>query len=780
MASTDGEPRTARSLAALVLAALALTGLVAIVATAGAKTTESLGIHFGRTAFESVLARNDGSVVTMRGRQIESFLADGTVAPATQTSHGPAEGKLFPAAGGKTFLLGYEELTRLEPDGSVDRSFGGTGTIEPQYGAKAVSELGSGKIVVVGTETGGTHTLFSSVSVELLNQDGTVIEGAGFSSSVTPPSYEIGVPEISATSDGGALVTGSNFMLELNADGVLNRGFGDEGVVSAGFGLVGGRVLADGSVEAVGTAPAGSAGTDDLALYRYTPTGEVDTTFGPKGVRHFDLNGGEDEVTAASWGSDGSVLVGGRTRSGGSCPTEECEEVPILAAFDAAGELDPEFAEGGVLRLAPLAAEPDGYTSQGVTAMARRPDGSIIAVGNAPPNETVAFLAGVSSHGTLLPGFGEGGIVRVRDAFRASQEVVGLVPMPDGKLLAAGTTDVGIGDQPALVRYTPDGDLDRSFGAGAGWVALRSQGHSSHGATGFAVQGDRVLTGVYDYPLSHLLMARTDDGSPVSSFGSRGSIDLPREVRTAALAFAGDGDPLVLGIQRVAGPFSGEPGVVLRYHPDGRLDRDFGLGGRFTMELGGQAVRGKALLPGPGERILVAGSLGHRFAMTNLLPSGRPDPRFGSRGWSITRLRAATHYLALARIGSHIYLAGTVGEERDRQRLVLLRFESDGRLDRSFGRRGVLGAPLTLGGHPTKILPTPDGMLVVLSRGLRPLVTFGHDGEIRRRPVSDEPGIVDKVRATASRGRLILGWTTYSQDEKSEIYHLATQPLELP
>jgi uncharacterized delta-60 repeat protein len=774
--------RTARLLSALVVGAFSLTGLVVIAATAAAMTTESLGIHFERTGFASVLARADGSVVTLRGERIESFfLPDGTTAPASQPSQGPAEGRLFPAAGGKAFLLGYEELTRLEPDGSVDRSFGGTGTIEPQYGAEAVSELGSGKIAVVGTETGGTHTLFSSVSVELLNQDGSVIKGGGFSSPVTPPSYEIGVPEISATSDGGALVTGSNFMLELNADGALNHDFGDKGLVSVGFGLVGGRVLAGGSVEAVGTAFEDSAGEGDLALYRYTSTGEPDTTFGPNGMRHFDLDGGDDEASVASWGPDASVLVGGRTGSGGPCPIEECDEVPVLAAFDTTGELDPEFAEGGVLRLAPLAAEPDAYAIPGVNAIARRPDGSIIAVGSAPPKETVAFVAGVSPQGTLLSGFGEGGIVRVREALRASQEVVGLVPMPDGRLLAAGTTDVGIEDRPVLIRYAPDGALDRSFGAGSGWVDLRRlQGRTSHGATGFAVQGDRVLTGVYDYPLSHLLMARTDDGSPVSSFGSQGSIDLPRKVRTAALAFAGDGDPLVLGIQDVAGPFSAEPGVILRYHPDGRLDKDFGRGGRFTMELGGQAVRGKALLPGPGERILVAGSVGHRFAMTNLLPSGRPDPRFGSRGWSIAHLRAPTHYLALAHVGSHIYLAGTIGEERDRQRLVLLRFEGDGRLDWSFGHRGILWAPLSLGGHPTKILPTRAGILVVLSRGLRPLLTFGREGEIRRRPVAHEPGIVSDVRAAAYHGRLILGWTTYSHEEKSEIYHLTTRPLELP
>lgn len=781
MTSRGTTRRTIRLLSAMVAAACALAALVAIAGAADPNATQSLGIHFEKTGFASVMARADGGLVTLRGQRIESFLANGAPDPATPTLQAPAEGTLFAAAGGKTFVLGYKTLTRLEPDGSVDLSFGGTGTIEARYGTRAVEELGSGKIAVVSTETGGTHTIFSSVSVELLNQDGTVVKGGGFSSPVTPASYEIGVSEISPTSDGGALVIGTNFLLELNADGILNRGFGDEGLVSGVFSLIGGHVLADGSVEAVGTAyEEGPVGSEDLALYRYTSSGQPDSSFGPKGLRRFDLNGNQDAAKVASWGADGSVIVGGRTQLRGPCP-KECEEVLILVAFTAAGELEAGFAQGGVLRLASLAAKPDGYRSLGVAAMARRPDGSIVAAGNAPPNETVAFLAAVSPRGALLPGFGEGGVVRVREPLRASQQVAGLVPMSDGKLLAAGTTDVGIEDQPVLIRYDPDGSLDRSFGAGAGYVTLRrSNGRSSHGATGFAVQGDNVLTGVYDYPLSHLLMVRAGDGSPRSSFGSDGSVDLPREVRVATLAFARDGDPLVLGIQRVAGPTSGEPGVVLRYRPDGRPDETFGRGGRFTMKLGGRAVRGKALVPGLGERILVGGSIGHRFAMTSLLPSGRPDPHFGSGGWSIAKLGAATHFVALARIGSHVYLAGTVGEDLDRRRLILMRFERDGRLDRSFGRRGHLAALLPSGDHPTKILPTRNGVLVVLSGGPQPLLTFTRDGKVRRRPVGAQPQFVGNVRATVSRGRLILGWTTYSGEEKAVIYHLARRSLERP
>jgi uncharacterized delta-60 repeat protein len=778
MTSRGTARRAVRAVSTLVATACVLAALVVVAAAADTTETPSLGIHFEETGFTSVVAHDDGSLVTVRGSLIETFLADGRPDPATPASQAPAEGKLFPAAGGKTLLLGHRTLTRLEADGSVDRSFGGTGTIKLRSRAQAVAELGSGRIALVDTEVGGTHTIYSSVSVEVLNQDGSLVKDGGFSRSQTPGSYWTSLAEIAPTSDGGALVVGSNFLLELNADGIVNRGFGDDGLRWGPSGQVGGRLLADGSVETVGTRSEGSStGSEDLALYRFTASGQPDTAFGPEGMRLFDVSGEHDDANVASWGEDGSVIVGGRTRLRGPCPREECEETPILVAFNASGDLETGFAQDGVLKLTAFAAKPDGYGSNGVTAITRRPDGSIVAAGNAPPNQTIAFLAGVSPQGALLSGFGEGGIVRVREPRRASQAVAGLAPLPDGKLLAAGTTDVGIQDRPVLIRYASDGSLDRSFGGGTGYVdLLGSRDTSSHGAKGFAVQGDRMVTAVYEYPINHLLMARAEDGSMVSSFGSDGSIDLPREFSVTALAFAGDGDPLVFGTQHLAGPASSEPGVVLRYRSDGKPDKAFGRGGRFTMELGGRPVKGKALLAGPGERILVGGSTGRRFVMTSLLPTGRPDPRFGSGGWSITNLKGAARSLALARRGSHIYLAGTVGES-EHQRLVLMRFRSDGRLDRSFGHRGSLSASLNSGGRPMKILPSRAGVLVVLSGGRRPLLTFGRDGKVRSEPVGTRSQFVSDVRATVSGHRLLVGWTTYSHAEKALIYHLTSRPL---
>jgi len=403
--------------------------------------------------------------------------------------------------------------------------------------------------------------------------------------------------------------------------------------------------------------------------------------------------------------------------------------------------------------------------------MTRRPDGSIVAAGAAPPGGTVAFLAAISPEGILLPGFGDGGIVRMRRPVPASQSVAGLARLANGKLLAAATTNVGIDYAPVLIRYAADGRLDRSFGGGAGYVNLGG----TQFARGFAVSASgQALIGVYEYPRSRVLL-RAADGAPVPSFGSSGTIQLPSRVRPEALSFAKGGGALVVGSHDVSGGL--EPGVVLRFRPNGKPDPEFGHDGRVVLRPGGGAeVRARALGAGARGRILVGGIAGRRFALTRLLPDGRPDPRFGSGGWSLPRVGGSTKWLTLSRVGSRIYLAGVVSNG-DRLRVVLLRFGDDGRLDTSFGREGRRSAVVSEPAQPKAIVPSRSGVLVVLSKGARPLLSFSPDGRVRRHSLGGRALAVDNVRATASAGRLVLGWNAFSRAMRREVYYLATRPL---
>ncbi len=783
MGGERGRRGGVRLVLALTAAACALAAIAAFAAaedatettTFGADgiATQSLGVHFEETQFSSLEARPDGGLIAQRHDQLESYLADGAPDPAAPPQRVSPYRQVFPLAGGKSLVANDLRLTRVNADGSVDPSFGGTGTIKVPSTVRAAAELSSGKVLVASTFSGGTHTIINTLTAALVNPDGSIDRGVGTKGFLTlslPSSQIVGeVVEIDPIADGGALVVGGTYLLELRADGSPSPGFGEGGLLTGLPNLVGGRVLADGSVEAVGSKYSPSGG--DLIVLRYTAAGSPDLGFGAEGIRSFDLGAGE-EAHDALWAADGSVVVGGSSFEVGSCEEDEesCSETPVLVALDPGGSLDPGFGEGGVLRLTSLAGAPRGYRGCGVIALTRRPDGSMGAAGCAPPRRTVAFLAAVSPAGGLVPGFGEGGIVRVRRPVPAIQEVAGIVRLADGKLLAAGTTDVGFDNQPILVRYDADGSLDRSFGAGAGYVAVAPSSY----ARGFAVDAaGRSLVGVSDYPSSRVLL-RAADGAPVPSFGSGGAVQLPRHVWVEALGFSPDGGAVVVGRRDVAGDV--DLGIVLRFQPNGQRDPGFGHNGRVELRPGGRRMEARTLATASGGRMLVGGVVGNGFAMVRLLPDGRPDPRFGSRGWAFPRSGGDAKSLLLSRAGSRVYLAGVTGEG-GRYRVVLLRFGANGRLDSGFGHRGRLTTTIARSAQPKAIVPTRRGVLVVLSRGARPLLLFGRNGRVQRRQVGQRPQFVSDVRATVSDGQLILGWNAFSNAIRRDVYFLGSRAL---
>jgi uncharacterized delta-60 repeat protein len=779
-----GRRRGTRLVLGLIAAACALAAIVAAAAAEDATETstfgedgiasQSLGVHFEETQFWTVMARADGGLVAQRDQRVESYLPNGTADPAGPTRQLEKWGRVFALASGKSLVVDDGKLTRVNPDGSIDTSFGGTGTIEWPGGVQAASELTSGKILFAATQVVGTHEMFAQLRLELLAPDGSLERGFGYDGALTfeLPRGSTYAPEIAPSGDGGALVTGDGFLLKLRADGTSDPAFGSEGLLGGLPNLVGARLLPDGSVEAVGWDAGSSVEDPDFAVLRLTATGKPDEAFGPGGLRRFDF-GSREEANVASWAADGSVVVGGRAKPHGPCPRGGCEEVPVLAAFDPAGNLDPSFGEGGMLELTGLAGAPSSYPDGGVLALTRRPDGSIVAAGSAAPKRTVAFLAALSPTGVLLPGFGEGGIVSLSQPVPASQQLTGFAPLADGKLLAAAGTDLGVDSESVLIRYAADGGLDPTFGGGAGYVTVGS----SRFVTGFAAHAGQVLMGLYDTPRSRLLWLNAADGAPVRSFGSDGTVLLPRPVRRlVALGFA-EGDAVVLGIRDVAG--TAEPGVVLRFHPDGKPDQAFGHNGRMELRLpGGDEVTGGALIAGPGGRILVGGKSGRRFVVTSLLPDGRPDPRFGSDGWSVVGAGGIAKSVTLSRFGSHLYLAGVAAKQVRHPHVVLMRFNDNGRLDSSFGDHGRFTAPISKPAQPKAIVRTGDGVLVVLNGGPKPLLSFGRDGKVRRDWISPQPQFVENVRATASRGRLVLGWNAFSPTIFPHyVNYLSSRPL---
>jgi uncharacterized delta-60 repeat protein len=159
----------------------------------------------------------------------------------------------------------------------------------------------------------------------------------------------------------------------------------------------------------------------------------------------------------------------------------------IVLRYDPDGALDSGFAAAGRFDL----NLPDSVFSR-LNEVAVAPDGSVVAVGYAysglnrkysyGPCEGClqAVVVKLTPDGALDPSFGEGGIVRLGGAGGVpAMEAMDLAILGDGRMLVSGATE---GEFPSFVlaRLTPNGVFDPTFGQGGLAVTSICAGNRSH------------------------------------------------------------------------------------------------------------------------------------------------------------------------------------------------------------------------------------------------------------------------------------------------------------
>jgi uncharacterized delta-60 repeat protein len=181
------------------------------------------------------------------------------------------------------------------------------------------------------------------------------------------------------------------------------------------------------------------------------------------------------------------------------------------------------------------------------------------------------------------------------------------------------------------------------------------------------------------------------DGDLDPAFGSGGKVTTDFSGRSSganAIAVQSDGKILTAGSVLSA---QGPPDIaVARYNADGSLDASFGTGGRVTTDFVGLAELATAIAVQPDGKILVAGAVSQMatsfdFALVRYNSNGSLDSTFGSGGKVTTDfnggLDSATS-IALQTDGK-IVLAGfaTAGDAHT----ALARYNTNGALDTTFG-----------------------------------------------------------------------------------------------
>jgi uncharacterized delta-60 repeat protein len=392
--------------------------------------------------------------------------------------------------------------------------------------------------------------------------------------------------------------------------GMLDPTFGAGGVVDINVSPDGGAGAAAVVLQPDGkTVLAGGLGINSssgFGLFRLTTAGDLDTGFGDGGIAgtFFAIAGGWAEAVALA--PDSRVLVGGRVYL-----TSTADDFAI-ARFSPGGALDGTFGDGGVAfagfgspfrgYVDSIDVLPDGHVLvAGVRGSTLLGDPVDYAVAKFNPN------------GSLDTSFGTGGKVMV-DVRSTRESGAAMAVQPDGKILVAGSSSLPapmVGANLSVVRLGVNGGLDPSFGA-AGKFLLASAttgGGSAAGTVAVDGAGRIVLGGLIDGPssLDFAVVRLTPTGALDSTFGSGGvaSTDFGgNDDGIREIFIQSDGKYLVAGTSRY--PITGIwTYAFARFQPDGTLDPGFGTAGR-VLGVGPLGFRGEGAVFSGG-RAMVGG-----------------------------------------------------------------------------------------------------------------------------------------------------------------------------
>jgi uncharacterized delta-60 repeat protein/uncharacterized repeat protein (TIGR01451 family) len=354
------------------------------------------------------------------------------------------------------------------------------------------------------------------------------------------------------------------------------------------------------------------------------------------------------------------------------------------AAAQQSGTLDPSFGNMGMVST-------NAGSGGGGLSVLVQPDGKIVMGGIANYNFGIFRY---NTNGTLDNSFGTGGKVYID--FGASDYCQSVLFQPDGKIVAVGsfTDDYSTFSKIALARMNTDGNLDNTFGT-AGKVITTVGTFDFILSAALDDAGKIVVGGAhYNGTGSDFLLARyLSDGSIDSTFGTNGIVitSFGTDAYGLSVALQPDGKIIAAG---AAGTYGYADFAMARYLSDGTPDAGFGTAGLLTVDMGQNDSISDIELQ-PDGKIVVAGNSSQMNGTLDIVlarfnADGSLDAAFGNSGKVVSDFGDHDWCFALALQQNEKILAGgsiTLPGQSWPQNIV--RYNSDGSIDNSFGQNGI-------------------------------------------------------------------------------------------
>jgi uncharacterized delta-60 repeat protein len=365
-------------------------------------------------------------------------------------------------ADGKILLVGGLKLLRLNPDGTLDGTFGTAGVAPVVFNgttfdtAMDVAVQANGKIVVAGTASSGASN--DDFALTRFNADGTLDTTFGAAGHVTTDFFGTSdqVRRMQLQADGRIvvigraahpiMVTSGEFLFAIaryTVDGVLDTSFGSGGKSSDSPGGVNTDPLGlaiDGSGNFVlcGRNLDDGADDPDTGLLKFlggSAPGVLDTSFGPQHTGRLTVALGlDDSCVDVTTGADDEIFG-----------------AINVSVSPGIGGLNYGF---GLVNLSKTASPVPGAPqlivnltsgSDSPRAMLRQPDGKIVMVGESgvlSSNPNMAIVRFGADGLALDADFGTGGKIDL-DFFGGTDEATAVAQQADGKIVVAGVARSG-------------------------------------------------------------------------------------------------------------------------------------------------------------------------------------------------------------------------------------------------------------------------------------------------------------------------------------------------
>ncbi len=369
------------------------------------------------------------------------------------------------------------------------------------------------------------------------------------------------------------------------------------------------------------------------------------------------------------------------------------------------GALDTSFRYYGVV-MQDIAGKNDYAFATAVQA-----DGKILSAGLAFI-DTVTYndfvMVRYKTNGQLDSSFGVNGIVTTDFWGGGDDQAMSMCLQPDGKIILGGKSlSPGNAFDFALARYNIDGTLDNTFGTG-GLVTTDIAGFNDYGNCVRLQSDGKIVMSGYTYNGSYTALAvvrynangtldNTFDGDGIATI-RYGDVYLLGQ----SLAIQNDGKIVATATTKV--PTNEYDILVVRLKTDGSRDSAFDGDGILSTDFCYTDDAYSVAVQSDG-KIVVAGAsydtvnitMGKNIMLIRYNSDGSVDNSFGNNGKVNTEVttQADIAYAIAIQSNGKIVAVGHSSDGAGLFQIILTRYHTDGRLDSTFGTNGMVTTDIT-------------------------------------------------------------------------------------